>query len=100
VMATEEGTKGVDHGTELLEQTGNVVRDLSDVIHETTIASEQIAAAIRQEGIGIEQITAGMNEINQVTSSFVASVKQTTEAMEDLASIASSLKENIDLYKI
>jgi methyl-accepting chemotaxis protein len=100
VMATEEGTKGVDHGAELLEQTGDVVRNLSDVIHETTIASEQIAAAIRQEGIGIEQITAGMNEINQVTSSFVTSVKQTTEAIEDLAEIAKGLKNNVDIYKM
>jgi methyl-accepting chemotaxis protein len=100
VMATEEGIKGVDHGTGLVEQTGEIVRNLSDVIHETTIASEQIAAAIRQEGVGIEQITAGMNEINQVTGSFVASVKQTTEAMEDLSSIAKTLKEHVDIYRI
>lgn len=100
VMATEEGTKGVDMGTEMVEQTGEVVRNLTDVIHETTIASEQIAAAIRQEGVGIEQITAGMNEINQVTSSFVASVKQTTEALDDLALIARHLKEYVDIYKI
>lgn len=100
VMATEEGIKGVDQGTQLVEQTGTIVRNLNDVIYETTIASEQIAAAIRQEGVGIEQITAGMNEINQVTSSFVASVKQTTEAMEDLSSIAKSLKEHVDIYRI
>jgi methyl-accepting chemotaxis protein len=100
VMATEEGTKGVDQGTELVEQTGEVLRNLSAVIHETTIASEQIAAAIRQEGVGIEQITAGMNEINQVTASFVASAKQTTEAIDNLSAIAKSLKENVDIYKI
>jgi len=99
VMATEEGIKGVDQGTQLVEQTGEIVRNLSDVIHETTIASEQIAAAIRQEGVGIEQITAGMNEINQVTSSFVASVKQTTEAMDDLSSIAKNLKDQVDTYR-
>jgi len=100
VMVTEEGTKGVDHGTELVEQTGEVVRSLTDVIHEATIASQQIEAAIRQESAGIEQITAGMNEINQVTSSFVNSVKQTTEAIDNLAFIAKSLKEQVDTYKI
>jgi methyl-accepting chemotaxis protein len=99
VMVTEEGTKGVDHGTSLVEQTGGIVRNLTQVIHETTIASQQIEAAVRQEGVGIEQITAGMNEINQVTSSFVASVKQTTEAISNLSTIAKSLKEQIDTYK-
>lgn len=99
VMATEEGTKGVDQGTLLVEQTGDIVRSLSDVIHETTIASQQIEAAIRQEGIGIEQITAGMGEINQVTSSYVESVKQTNEAIDNLAVISKNLKEYIDVYK-
>jgi methyl-accepting chemotaxis protein len=100
VMATEEGTKGVDQGTALVEQTGSIVRSLTDVIHETTIASEQIAAAIRQEGVGIEQITAGMNEINQVTASFVASVRQTTKAIDGLSSLTKNLKQHVDIYKI
>lgn len=100
VIAMEEGSKGVDLGTNLVEQTGEIVRSLSDVIHETTIATQQIEAAIRQEGIGIEQITAGMNEINQVTSSSVESVKQTTEAIDNLGTIADSLKKYTDTYKV
>lgn len=100
VMATEEGIKGVDHGTTLVEETGEVVRTLSDVIHEATIASQQIETAIRQEGIGIEQITSAMNEINQVTFSFVESVKQTTEAINHLAINVKNLKEYIDVYKV
>jgi len=99
VIVTEEGTKGVDHGKNLVEQTGNIVRDLSTVIHETSIASQQIEASIRQESVGIEQITTGMSEINQVTSSFVESTKQTTEAISSLANVAKKLKENIDFYK-
>ncbi|TAK72830.1 MAG: methyl-accepting chemotaxis protein [Gammaproteobacteria bacterium] len=100
VMVTEEGMKGVDHGTELVEQTGQVVRNLSEVIHDTTIATQQIEAAIRQEGIGIEQITTGMNEIHQVTSSSVEGVKQTTEAINDLVTIAKNLKKYTDIYKV
>lgn len=100
VMVTEEGTKGVDYGTSLVEQTGEIVRNLRDVIHETTIASQQIEAAVRQESIGIEQITAGMNEINQVTSTFVESAKQTNEAISNLSSIAKNLKERVDTYKV
>ncbi len=100
VMATEEGTKGVDYGTNLVEQTGDIVRSLSEVISETTTASQQIEAAVRQESIGIEQITAGMNEINQVTSEFVESVKQTTEAINNLSLISHNLKEQVDIYKI
>lgn len=100
VMVTEEGTKGVDAGTNLVEQTGDIIRNLNDVIHETTIATQQIESAVRQESAGIEQITAGMNEINQVTTSFVESVKQTTEAISNLSDIARNLKSYIDAYKL
>lgn len=100
VMVTEEGTKGVDYGTSLVEQTGEIVRGLSDVIHQATLASQQIEAAVRQEGVGIEQITAGMNEINQVTTSFVASAQQTLAAITQLSEISKQLKERVDTYKI
>lgn len=100
VMVTEEGTKGVDNGKTLVEQTGEIIRNLNDVIYETTIASQQIESAVRQEGAGIEQITAGMNEINQVTHSFVDSVKQTTEAMSNLTIIAKNLQSYVDRYKL
>lgn len=100
VMVTEEGTKGVDFGTSLVEQTGEIVKSLTEVIYETAIATQQIEAAVRQESVGIEQITIGMNEINQVTSSFVASTKQTMEAIESLSIIAKNVKEYIDIYKV
>ena len=43
---------------------------------DASIASQQIEASIRQETISIEQITAAMSEINQVTTTFVNSVKE------------------------
>ena len=100
VMVTEEGTKGVDNGLQMIERTGDVIRDLNDVIREASIASQQIEAAVRQESAGIEQITAGMNEINIVTTSFVESVGQTTEAMDNLSSVTKKLQSSVETYKI
>lgn len=100
VLVTEEGTKGVDTGTALVEQTGELIRNLTEVINDAMIATQQIESAVRQESAGIEQITAGMNEINQVTASFVASVKQTTEAMSHLTIISKNLQASVDTYKI
>jgi methyl-accepting chemotaxis protein len=98
VIVTEEGTKGVDKGTGLVEQMGGIVTSLADTIYETMIASQQIEAAVRQESLGIEQITAGMNEINQVTASFVATVKQSTESINQLDKLAKNIKECVDFY--
>lgn len=100
VIVTEEGTKGVDNGMALVEQMGDIVHALTEAINETMIASQQIEAAVRQENLGIEQITAGMNEINQVTASFVHTVRQTTDSIVQLGTIAKHIKDSVAIYKI
>ncbi len=100
VMVTEEGTKGVDSGLQMIERTGEIIRNLNEVIREAAIASQQIESAVRQESAGIEQITAGMNEINTVTSAFVESVNQTSDAMDNLSEVTRKLKSSVEIYKI
>lgn len=100
VMATEEGTKGVDSGVKLTEHTGATMESLRQVISDTTMACQQLVAASQQESAGIKQITGGMDEINKVTTSFVASVKQTSVAINNLVKISSKLKENVDIYRV
>lgn len=41
-----------------------------------------------------------MNEINQVTSSSVESVRQTTQAIDALYVVVKNLKKYIDVYKL
>jgi methyl-accepting chemotaxis protein len=41
-----------------------------------------------------------MNEINKVTTNFVDSVTQTTEAMKHLSAITENLKKYIGIYRI
>src|SRR3990167_8409656 len=49
VMATEEGTKGVDAGMKLTEHTGTTMESLRQVISDTTMACQQLVAASQQE---------------------------------------------------
>ncbi len=100
VMVTEEGTKGVDEGVFLVEQTGSIISSLSKVISESAIASQQIVAAVRQEGAGIDQIATAMTDINKATSQSVSSTQQTMEAVRNMGEIAAKLKESAGVYKV
>lgn len=100
VMATEDGSKGVDAGVVLVQRTGNVMIKLSEIIRETSLASQQIVAAVRQEATGIDQVTAAMSEINKVTSQFVASTQQTQQASAGLNDVAQKLRNTVSVYKI
>ncbi len=99
VMATEQGTKSVDNGEELVKNTGVIMEKLNKVINESVIASQQIVAAVRQEGAGISQVAIAMNEINKVTAQFVGAAEQSKSVSSDLAEISKQLQQSISVYK-
>lgn len=99
VMATEEGNRRVDAGVVLVEKSGEMMKQLSEVIDETVRASRQIVAAVQQEVIGIDQVSNAMNEINKVTSQFVSSTQQTQDAALNMDEVAERLKACVSIYK-
>jgi len=65
VIATEEGSNGVKNNLEQVEATGSIIERLADVIRQSSMSSQQIVSAIRQEFAGIEQMTESMGAIYQ-----------------------------------
>ncbi len=99
VMATEEGTKGVDQGVLLMGRTGEVVRDLQQVIQKSAMSSQHIVAAVRQEAVAVDQVTTAMGEINQVINQFVTATGQTAASNEELSNLASRLRDMVRRFK-
>jgi len=92
VMATEEGTKQVDSGVVLFENTGATMESLHKAIEQSAVASQQISASIRQQTLGIGQVTDAMVDINKVTTQFVATSSQIKRSVEDLTTYVDHLK--------
>ena len=100
VMATEEGSKGVDAGMLSVQRSSDVMKQLGEVVRETTIASHQIAAVVKQESIGLEQVTSAMKDINKVTSQFVISTHQSKVASQDISKVVEQLHDSVSIYKL
>lgn len=100
VMATEEGTKQADAGMILVERTTEAVQKLSQVIHETSVASQQIVAAVRQESSGVDQVSMAMADINKAARQVAAATQQTSLAAKDLGIVADRLQETVSIYKV
>jgi methyl-accepting chemotaxis protein len=99
VMATEEGTKGVEQGTKLSESAGQVIRRIATEIENTSQANVQMAAASNQATTGIVQVGQAIAAIHQATNEMVASVRQTEQASKDLQALSHSLQKAIAAYK-
>ncbi len=100
VMATEEGTKGVDAGAHRTGQTGETIQQLARSIAESANAAQQIVASAQQQTTGMEQIALAMQNINQATMQSLASTRQTEKAAQDLAAMARQMEALIARYKL
>jgi methyl-accepting chemotaxis protein len=100
VMATEEGTKGVDAGVHLTGQTGETIQQLASSIAESASAAHQIVASAQQQTTGMEQIALAMQNINQATVQNMASVRQAEKSAQDLSSVAQQMEGLVARYKL
>ena len=100
VMATEEGTKVVDQGVQLATQAQETIGQLTGVIEESAQASMQVMAGGRQQASGVEQIAVAMQNINQATLQSLTSTRQAEKAAQELNSLARSLAEIVEQYRL
>jgi len=100
VMATEEGTKGVDTGVELTGQAGETIKQLAANISDSTNAAQQIVASAQQQTTGMEQIALAIENINQATVQNLASIRQAENSAQDLSDVAQQLETLVARYKL
>ena len=100
VLATEQGSKGVESGLGLALRAGQVIGQLVEVIQQAAQAAQQIAASAHQQSVGMDQIAQAMGEISQATSQFVAGARQSQTAAEGLKSLAGQLQLSTERYRI
>lgn len=85
VLATEEGTKQVDLGVNLIQSAGDRIENLNRVISDTAHETGRIVESVQQQSTGISQVTFAMSEMTKVSTQFVSSSGDIQEAMERLA---------------
>ncbi|MCP4543838.1 MAG: methyl-accepting chemotaxis protein [Chloroflexi bacterium] len=100
VMATEEGTKGVDEGVHLAAQAQAAIEQLGAVIEESAQAATQMVAGGRQQSAGVEQVAVAMQNINQATVQSLASTRQAEKAARELNELDRSLAAIVDQYQL
>jgi methyl-accepting chemotaxis protein len=100
VMVTEEGSKGVESGTHLANDAGQVIHRIANEVEGGAQANTQMAAAARQQTTGMEQIGQAMTAIQQSTTQTLASTRQAERAAKDLHELAQTLQQTISIYRL
>ncbi len=99
VMATEEGTKGVERGVSLAAKAREAIEQLASVITESAQTATQVLAGSQQQRTGVDQIAMAMQNINQATAQNLASTRQAGQSAENLNDLAQRMNQLVQQYQ-
>lgn len=92
VLVTHEGTKTVDRGVNIAQETADALNGVRDSINEVVMSSQQIALNAQQQVTAIEQVVEAMNSLNVGAKETVQGIANTRESTEQLNQASLDLK--------
>ncbi|MFL5354472.1 methyl-accepting chemotaxis protein [Archangium sp.] len=100
VRITERGSQRMEAGLEQVRTYGKNLRELSGIIQDNASAVRQIAAAVGQQNVGINQITTAVSDLSKMMDETVARIGATGEAATTLQIIADQLSSAVKAYRV
>ncbi|MDY0185411.1 MAG: Cache 3/Cache 2 fusion domain-containing protein [Desulfuromonadaceae bacterium] len=96
-----EGTvQKTAHGAEIAQQTEASLVEIGAVISKVADLVVDIAAASREQALGISQVNEGLSQIDQVTQQNTARSEESAAASEELSSQALQLRDVVQRFTL
>ncbi|WP_434383221.1 methyl-accepting chemotaxis protein [Melittangium boletus] len=100
VRSTEKGQQRMEAGLEQVRTYGKNLRELSTINQDNAAAVRQIAAAVGQQNVGINQITTAVSDLSKMMDETVARIGATGEAATTLQIISDQLSSAVKAYRV
>ncbi|HZI09134.1 MAG TPA: methyl-accepting chemotaxis protein [Myxococcus sp.] len=100
VRITERGSQRMEAGLEQVRTYGKNLRELSTIIQDNAAAVRQIAAAVGQQNVGINQITTAVSDLSKMMDETVSRIGATGEAATTLQIISDQLSGAVKSYRV
>lgn len=92
VKVTDEGTKTVEDGVKIAQQTSSAFAGVTDAVNHVFLNSQQISLSSQQQAIAIQQVVEAMNALNLAAKETASGINQTQATMQQLNEAALNLK--------
>ncbi|MBB4104191.1 methyl-accepting chemotaxis protein [Allorhizobium borbori] len=90
----------VKSGVKLVSETGEALRSIEDSILVVNTQIQAIATAAKEQAIGLDEVNAAVNQMDQVTQQNAAMVEETSAASATLAGQAEQLRRLIEHFQL
>ena len=99
VKITEEGSRRVEQSIQQSLASGESLRKMTAVTQENSQVARKIAASVREQGIGIDHISAALVILNTHMEDTVGEIQRADEAVRDLKSTSDRISEIVKAYR-
>ncbi len=96
----EESIRNIELGTKSAEATAGQLGEIVNGSSKVADFLGEIALASKEQAQGVDQVTSGLEQIDQVTQSNTASAEESASAAEELASQGQQLKALVATFKL
>ena len=100
VLATEVGSRSAEQRSGQAQHAGQVIGQLTDVVHQAAQAVQVIAVSAHEQSVGMDQISAAMNEVRDASTSYVEGSTALQQSASDLDAVATALRELASRYRL
>lgn len=90
----------VSRGTEISNQTAQILRDIGTSSTEVTESFGTIEQSIAEQTVAIEQIKEGLSQISSVVQTNAATAEENSATSEEMSAQALTLREEVGKFKL
>jgi methyl-accepting chemotaxis protein len=98
LIATSAGQ--VKDGVQLVDQAGTALTEIIGSIRSVADTVSDIAAASREQSVGIEQVNKALTQIDDVTQQNAALVEENAATARVLSDMAKAMREHVAFFKL
>src|SRR6185437_1328903 len=96
----QDSVKKVEDGSLLVTQSGQTLEQIVLSVKKVSDIVAEIAAASREQSLGIEQVGRAVMQMDELTQQNAALVEQATAASQNMTTEASGLNEMMGRYDL
>ncbi|VTS03468.1 chemotaxis protein : Methyl-accepting chemotaxis sensory transducer OS=Candidatus Methylomirabilis oxyfera GN=DAMO_1726 PE=4 SV=1: 4HB_MCP_1: HAMP: MCPsignal [Gemmata massiliana] len=96
----EDSVKKVDAGTELVNQSGSTLGDIVTSVKRVTDIITEIAAAGKEQSVGIEQVNKAVSQMDSVTQRNASQTEEVSATAQALTDQAGQLRDLVARFQL
>ena len=100
VSITERGSQKIEGGLLQVKQSGENLRELSNIVKDNSSAVRQIAAAVSQQNAGITQIFSAVTDQTRMMDETMRRLETTTQAASTLKELSERVSEVVGRFRV